>query len=119
MHFYAKKSSGLTFCTRLRLSQNERGCKKKIVKSHKKVFKCYALKMSGKSKDIQELTFEQAYKRLQTILSELNSPNVALDTLVEKYSAARECLEICRKRLAEAQLQINKLGADGIEKFEQ
>lgn len=83
------------------------------------MFKWYALKMSDKSKDIQKFTFEQAYKRLQAILSELNSPNVELDTLVEKYSAAKECLEICRKRLSEAQLQINKLGADGIEKFDE
>lgn len=75
--------------------------------------------MSDKSKDKPELTFEQAYAQLQTILRDLNSPNVALDTLVEKYSNARECLEICHKRLAEAQLQVKKLGADGIEKFEE
>ena len=74
--------------------------------------------MSEKSKDTPELTFEQAYKRLQAILAELNSPNVELDTLVEKYSRAKECLEICRKRLAEAQLKIEKLGAEGIENFE-
>lgn len=57
--------------------------------------------------------------QLQTILRELNSPNVKLDTLVEKYTTAKECLEICRNRLSEAELQVKKLGSDGIEKFEE
>lgn len=75
--------------------------------------------MSEKSKAKPEPTFEEAYAELQSVLRELNDSAVPLDKLVEKYSQARACLEICRKRLGEAELQVKKLGKNGVEVFEE
>lgn len=91
---------------------------KKVVKSNQNVLKYTALKMDGKLKGKKEQSFEEAFAELQDILRELNGQNVALDKLVEKYSKAKSCLEICRKRLSEAEMQVKTLGVDGLEDFE-
>lgn len=74
--------------------------------------------MDGKLKGKHKQSFEEAFAELQDILRELNGQNVALDKLVEKYSKAKSCLETCRKRLSEAEMQVKALGVDGLENFE-
>ena len=90
---------------------------KKVAKVPQKVLKCTALKMDGKLKDKKEPSFEEAFAKLQDILRELGGQGVALDMLVKKYSEAKKCLEICRKRLSEAEMQVKQLGQDGLEDF--
>jgi exodeoxyribonuclease VII small subunit len=75
--------------------------------------------MSDKSRPKPEPTFEEAYAQLQAVLRELNDSQVPLDKLVEKYSRARTALEVCRKRLGEAELEVKKLGKNGLEDFEE
>lgn len=100
-------------------SKNGPDFEKKIVKSKFSVFKYAVLKMGGKSKDNTERSFESAFAELQDILRELGGQGVALDALVEKYARAKSCLEICRKRLSDAEMQVKKLGPDGAEAFEE
>ena len=75
--------------------------------------------MSEKGKPPSEPAFEEAYSQLQKLLHELNDSQVPLDQLISKYSQARVCLEICRKRLGEAELEVKKLGKNGPENFEE
>ncbi|MBR6389125.1 MAG: exodeoxyribonuclease VII small subunit [Opitutales bacterium] len=67
----------------------------------------------------KEPTFEEAFAALQNILRELGGQGVALDQLVKKYSEAKECLEICRKRLSEAEMQVKQLGENGLADFDE
>lgn len=75
--------------------------------------------MDGKLKVKKEPTFEEAFAALQNILRELGGQGVALDQLVKKYSEAKECLEICRKRLSEAEMQVKQLGENGLADFDE
>lgn len=73
--------------------------------------------MSDKNKGKENLDFETAFEELQNILRELNGQNVPLNQLVEKYSRAKKCLEICRNRLSEAEMQVKILTENGQEDF--
>ena len=74
--------------------------------------------MSEKSKNKTEPSFESAYEELQEILKDLNGQAVVLDKLVEKYVRAKLCLEVCRKRLSEAEMQVKILTENGQEDFQ-
>ena len=54
------------------------------------------------------LTYEEAYKRLESILSELESKNASLDESLSLYKH-------CNKLLDDAKLKISKFNQLGIE----
>lgn len=61
------------------------------------------------------LTYEQAYKRLEQILQELESKNTSLDESLKIYEEGISLYKHCNKLLEDAQLKIskfNKLGAE-------
>ncbi len=62
-------------------------------------------------------SFEDSLKELEAILAQLENPQIPLSDLVEKYGRARECLDICRKRLDAAELAVKKLSKDSFEDF--
>ncbi len=72
--------------------------------------------------DAIELAFEEALKNLETVIGELESGNVPLEKLVEKYEEGTSLLKICHKRLNQAELKIDKLrekaGQPGFENFD-
>ncbi len=59
--------------------------------------------------DTMELAFEEALKYLETVIGELESGNVPLEKLVEKYEEGTSLLKVCHKRLNQAELKIEKL----------
>lgn len=64
--------------------------------------------MSAKKKE-QPVTFEEAMKELNAILSRLSSEEVSLEETVELYAAAAEKIAFCDKTLKTAQLQIETI----------
>lgn len=72
--------------------------------------------------DAMELAFEAALKNLETVIEELESGNVPLEKLVEKYEEGTSLLKVCHKRLNQAELKIEKLrekaGQPGFENFD-
>jgi len=65
--------------------------------------------------DLAGLTFEDALKRLETIVSRLESGDASLDESITLYAEGDRLRAQCEKRLSDAQARIEKitLGADG------
>lgn len=72
-----------------------------------------AAKLNQKSDD----SFEASIKELEDILVQLENPQIPLSDLVSKYERAKECLNLCRKKLDDAELVIKKLSKDSSEDF--
>ena len=68
----------------------------------------------------KESTFEDKIKRLETIVSELESGEVNLDDAIDKYTEAMKLSRECSLKLNEVIDKVNKiLKADGeLEDFE-
>lgn len=68
----------------------------------------------------KESTFEDKIKRLETIVSELESGEVNLDDAIDKYTEAMKLSRECSLKLNEVSDKVNKiLKADGeLEDFE-
>lgn len=64
---------------------------------------------------IAELSFEEALKRLETIVHRLESGEEALDEAIRLYAEGDALRAQCEKRLSDAQARIEKitLGSDG------
>ena len=57
----------------------------------------------------EEKTFEEQVKELETIVAELESGELDLDTSITKYTEAMKLIESCEKKLNSASQTINKL----------
>ena len=53
--------------------------------------------------------FEEALKQLETIVEAMDSDDLALETLLEKYEQGTRLARICQEKLAEAELKIQQL----------
>lgn len=65
--------------------------------------------------DLSSLSFEDALKRLEAIVQQLESGDVPLDQSITLYAEGDRLRAQCQKRLADAQARIDKitLGGDG------
>ena len=65
--------------------------------------------------DVQALSFEDALKRLEAIVSRLESGDASLDESISLYAEGDKLRAQCEGRLADAQARIEKitLGQDG------
>lgn len=65
--------------------------------------------------DYSSLSFEDALKRLEAIVQQLESGDVPLDRSIELYAEGDRLRAQCQKRLADAQARIDKIiaGSDG------
>ncbi|HKX22240.1 MAG TPA: exodeoxyribonuclease VII small subunit [Rhizorhapis sp.] len=65
--------------------------------------------------DFSSLSFEDALKRLEAIVQQLESGDVPLDQSITLYAEGDKLRAQCQKRLADAQARIDKinLGSDG------
>lgn len=65
--------------------------------------------------DLSTLSFEDALKRLETIVQRLESGDASLDESIELYTEGDQLKKQCEARLKSAQEKIDRivLGADG------
>jgi exodeoxyribonuclease VII small subunit len=61
------------------------------------------------------LTYEQAYNKLEDILEKLESKNTSLDESLSLYEEGISLYKHCNKLLEDAQLKISKFNKLGIE----
>ena len=66
------------------------------------------------------LSFEEKIKKLEVIVSELESGEVALDEAIDKYTEAMKLSKECSNKLTEVTDKVNKILADNgkLEDFE-
>lgn len=57
----------------------------------------------------QELRFEDAFVRLETILEKMNSGSIGLDESLKLYEEADRLIVLCNKRLMDAERKIEIL----------
>ena len=62
--------------------------------------------MSTKKKDP---TFEEALEKLEALVASMESGDVPLATLVEKFEEGSKLVKTCEERLKQAELKIEKL----------
>ncbi len=67
------------------------------------------------SKNKTEPDFETTLAELEKLLEELESASPTLDESLEKYERAKRCLDVCKARLAQAELKIRKIDNTGAE----
>lgn len=61
------------------------------------------------------ITYEEAYKKLENILEKLESKNASLDESLSLYEEGIKLYKHCNKLLEDAQLKISKFNKLGIE----
>ncbi|WPX96161.1 exodeoxyribonuclease VII small subunit [Candidatus Bandiella euplotis] len=68
------------------------------------------------TKNVGKLSFEDAMKRLEEIIKNLENGNVALESAIELYEEGIILQEHCESRLNSAKLKIEKIvkNSDGI-----
>lgn len=59
--------------------------------------------------ELENLSFEDAINKLETIVRELESGKIKLDDAVQSYEQAVKLKTFCQERLKSAQLKIEKL----------
>jgi exodeoxyribonuclease VII small subunit len=64
---------------------------------------------SPKSKDSDQMSFEDAMIELEQIVQKLESGNAPLDQSISLYERGAELRAVCEARLKDAQLRIEKI----------
>lgn len=54
-------------------------------------------------------TYEQAFKELKTIASEIENESVSIDVLGEKVKRASELIKYCQDKLRSTEAEVNKI----------
>jgi len=69
--------------------------------------------LAGKGDD--QLPFEEALKKLETIVETMESDELPLETLLVRFEEGARLARVCQARLAEAEVKIQQLekGAGG------
>lgn len=65
------------------------------------------------TEDLEDLTFEEALDRLQTIVDDLESGDLGLEEAMDAFEEGNELAEICRQRLDEAEGKLEELLDEG------
>lgn len=55
------------------------------------------------------LTYEQAYKELATIASEIENETISVDVLAEKVKKASQLITFCQAKLKSTETEVNKI----------
>ena len=68
----------------------------------------------------KEMTFEEKLKELETIVNELESGEIDLDSSIEKYTNAMKLVKECDEKLKNVEEQVNKIVTENgsLEDFE-
>jgi len=57
----------------------------------------------------KEIKFEEALEKLEKITEELENGNLGLDEMIKKFEEGVQLFKLCKKKLQEAELKIEKL----------
>jgi len=60
----------------------------------------------------KEKTFEEKLKELETIVNELESGEIDLDSSIEKYTSAMKLVKECDEKLKSVEVEVTKLVSD-------
>lgn len=71
--------------------------------------------MAGSDKGDDRLPFEEALKKLESIVEAMESDELPLEALLTRFEEGARLAKVCQSRLAEAELKIQQLekGAGG------
>jgi exodeoxyribonuclease VII small subunit len=58
---------------------------------------------------MENLTYEAAYRELQTIASEIESESVSVDVLADKVKRAAELITFCQAKLRNTETEVNNI----------
>ena len=61
---------------------------------------------------VENLPFEEALKRLESIVDTMESGDLPLESLLARYEEGTQLAKICQSKLADAELKIQKLEKD-------
>lgn len=61
------------------------------------------------SKENKEVKFEDKIKELETIINELESGDIDLDSSIDKYTKAMKLVHECDNKLKKIEDQVNKI----------
>lgn len=64
---------------------------------------------AGDAAKTENLPFEDALKRLETIVEAMESEELPLETLLARFEEGSRLAKICQAKLADAELKIQKL----------
>jgi exodeoxyribonuclease VII small subunit len=62
--------------------------------------------------DLQNLPFEEALKRLESIVESMEAQDLPLETLLARYEEGSKLSQVCQAKLNEAELKIQQLDKD-------
>ncbi len=57
----------------------------------------------------EEISYTQAFKDLQTIVSEIEEGEITVDVLSEKVKRATKLIDICQKKLTATEEDVNTI----------
>ena len=60
----------------------------------------------------ENLTYEEAMKRLEALAQQMENGDIAIDVLAEKLKEAQDLLKFCRDKLTKADDEVKKLLAE-------
>ena len=66
-------------------------------------------KKSASAASEAELPFEEALKKLENIVEAMESGDLPLETLLQRFEEGTRLVKFCQSRLEQAELQIQKL----------
>jgi exodeoxyribonuclease VII small subunit len=71
-----------------------------------------APKSSGAGNAPKEVPFEEALKKLESIVEQMESGELPLEAMTARFEEGVRLVKTCQKRLEEAELKISKLEKD-------
>ena len=66
-------------------------------------------KSAGQTNPGPNPPFEEALKKLETVVETMEADDLPLETLLAKYEEGAKLVKICQEKLAEAELKIQRL----------
>lgn len=69
--------------------------------------------MTGKKTEVKDLTYEQAFAELETIVDTLEGGQLPLEQALSLYERGQMLAQFCGKLLDEAELKIRELNPAG------
>lgn len=72
-----------------------------------------AVKVSDSGKT-DNVPFEEALERLETIVGTMESEDLPLETLLARFEEGSNLVKVCQAKLAEAELKIQKLEKNSV-----